>query len=193
MKFLIYIIIGWVVGLGALPTAFADSFDSKAREGVTLYNREKFDQAATKFQESQQKTPEDSNVAYNLANSHYRLGHYEEAVEAYKKSLTENTPKNLKQKSYYNMGNAYYRMGYMDEAIDSYKKPDKPDGPARAIKIYSSNREPVIMPTIPRTLKRNPVSLRIAKLLNRIPLKLLKIRIRINQIPTPLLPQLPPL
>ena len=110
------------MGLGALPTAFADSFDSKAREGVTLYNREKFDQAATKFQESQQKTPEDSNVAYNLANSHYRLGHYEEAVEAYKKSLTENTPKNLKQKSYYNMGNAYYRMGYMDEAIDSYKK-----------------------------------------------------------------------
>jgi Ca-activated chloride channel family protein len=122
MKFSLYIITGWLVWIGAIPTAFANSFDLKAREGVTLYNREKFDQAATKFQESQQKTPDDSNVAYNLANSHYRLGHYEEAVEAYKKNLTEKTPKNLKQKSYYNMGNAYYRMGYMDEAIDSYKK-----------------------------------------------------------------------
>jgi len=103
-------------------TGFADSFDSKAREGVTHYNREEFDQAATKFQESQLDQPENSNVAYNLANSHYRRGRYEEAVEAYKKALTEKTPTHLKQKSYYNMGNAYYRMGYMDEAIDSYKK-----------------------------------------------------------------------
>jgi Ca-activated chloride channel family protein len=122
MKLSIYIIAGWIVGLGIIPAAQADSFDLKAREGVTHYNREEFDQAATKFQESQLATPESSDVAYNLANSHYRLGRYEDAVEAYKKSLGEKTPTHLRQKSYYNMGNAYYRMGYMDEAIDSYKK-----------------------------------------------------------------------
>ena len=122
MKLSIYIIAGWLVGLGTIPPALADSFDSKAREGVTHYNREEFDQAVAKFQASQQEQPESPDVAYNLANSHFRLGRYEEAVEAYKKTLTEKTPKNLKQKSYYNMGNAYYRMGYMDEAIDSYKK-----------------------------------------------------------------------
>lgn len=103
-------------------TGFADSFDSKAREGVTHYNREEFDQAATKFQESQLSGPENSEVAYNLANSHYRLGRYEEAVEDYKKALSEKTTPELQQKSWYNMGNAYYRMGYMDEAIASYKK-----------------------------------------------------------------------
>jgi len=122
MKLSIYIITGWIVGFGTLPAALADSFDSKAREAVTHYNREEFDQAATKFQESQLDKPENSDVAYNLANSRYRLGRYEEAVEAYKKALTEKTPTHLKQKSYYNMGNSYYRMGYMDEAIDSYKK-----------------------------------------------------------------------
>jgi Ca-activated chloride channel family protein len=122
MKLLIYIITGCITGLGTISPSLADAFDSKAREGVTHYNREEFDQAAAKFQESQLVTPESSDVAYNLANSHYRLGRYEEAVEAYKKALTEQTPKNLKQKSWYNMGNAYYRMGYMDEAINSYKK-----------------------------------------------------------------------
>ena len=122
MKLSIYIITGWIVGFGTLPAALADSFDSKAREAVTHYNREEFDQAATKFQESQLDKPENSDVTYNLANSRYRLGRYEEAVEAYKKALTEKTPTHLKQKSYYNMGNSYYRMGYMDEAIDSYKK-----------------------------------------------------------------------
>jgi Ca-activated chloride channel homolog len=122
MKLSIYIITGWLVGLGTLSVALADSFDPKAREGITHYNREEFDQATTKFQASQLEQPENSDVAYNLANSHYRLGRYEEAVEAYKKTLTEKTPPNLKQKSWYNMGNAYYRMGYLEEAIDAYKK-----------------------------------------------------------------------
>ena len=122
MKLSIYLTTGWLVGLGALLPAFADSFDSKAREGVSHYNREEFDQAAAKFKESQLSKPESSGVAYNLANSHFRLGRYEEAVEAYKKSLSGKTPPELKQKSWYNMGNAYYRMGYMDEAIDSYIK-----------------------------------------------------------------------
>lgn len=108
--------------LMALPTTgFSDSFDSKAREGVTHYNREEFDRAASKFQASQLEKPENPNVAYNLANSHYRLGRYEEAIETYKKVLSENSPPELKQKSFFNMGNAYYRMGYLDEAIESYK------------------------------------------------------------------------
>jgi Ca-activated chloride channel homolog len=122
MKLSIYIIAGWLLGVGTLSVALADSFDPKAREGITHYNREEFDQAATKFQASQLEQPENSDVAYNLANSHYRLGRYEKAVESYKKALPEKTPSNLKQKSWYNMGNAYYRMGYLEEAIDAYKK-----------------------------------------------------------------------
>jgi Ca-activated chloride channel family protein len=109
----------WLV----LPTpGFAASLDSKAREGVTHYNREEYDQASAKFQASQLEQPDNTDVAYNLANSLYRLERYEEAVEAYKKALSEKTPSALKQKSYYNMGNAYYRMGYMEESIDAYKK-----------------------------------------------------------------------
>jgi Ca-activated chloride channel family protein len=121
MKLLIYFITGWIVGLGTIPQALADSFDSKAREGIAHYNREEYDQAAVKFRASQLERPDQSDVAYNLANSHYRLGRYEEAVEAYKKVLAEKTPPNFKYKSYYNMGNAYYRMGYLEEAMDAYK------------------------------------------------------------------------
>ena len=100
----------------------ADTFDPKAREGITHYNRKEFDRATTKFQASQLEQPDNSDVSYNLANSLYRLGRYEEAVETYKKALGEKTSPSLKQKSYYNMGNAYYRMGYLEESIDAYKK-----------------------------------------------------------------------
>lgn len=122
MKLSIYIGAGLIAGLGIVTSALADSLDSKAREGVTHYNREEFDQAAAKFEASQLEKPDNSAVAYNLANSHYRLGRYEAAVEAYRDALSENASPELRQKSWYNMGNAYYRMGYMDEAIASYKK-----------------------------------------------------------------------
>ena len=101
---------------------WAASFDSNAREGVIHYNQEEYERAATKFQQSQQKQSDNRDVAYNLANSLYRLGRYKEAVDAYKKTLDEETRPTLRQKSYYNMGNAYYRMGYMEESIDAYKK-----------------------------------------------------------------------
>ncbi|MDH3257553.1 MAG: tetratricopeptide repeat protein, partial [Nitrospinota bacterium] len=103
-------------------TGFADSFDPKAREGITHYNREEYDQAAAKFQASQLEQPDQLDVTYNLANSRYQLGRYEEAVDDYKKVITEKSPPALQQKSWYNMGNAYYRMGYLEEAIDAYKK-----------------------------------------------------------------------
>ena len=95
--------------------------DATAREGVTHYNHEEFKQAASKFESSQLEQPDNSEVAYNLANSHYRLGRYEAAVAAYRQALSATPAPELQQKSHYNMGNAYYRMGYLDEAIESYK------------------------------------------------------------------------
>lgn len=113
----------FIIVLLILPvTGLAASLDSQAREGVSLYNREEYAEAAAKFQASQLEQPDQQDVAYNLANSLYRLGRYEEAAKAYQKALTEKTPPDLKQKSYFNQGNAYYRMGYLDEAMASYKK-----------------------------------------------------------------------
>ncbi len=122
MKFSMTLAAGLIAGLGMISHALADSLDAAAREGITHYNREEFEQAASKFEASQLEQPDNSQVAYNLANSHYRLGRYEAAVEAYRQALSGTPAPKLQQKSYYNIGNAYYRMGYLDEAIESYKK-----------------------------------------------------------------------
>ncbi len=73
-------------------------FNDPAREGVTHYNREEFDPATAKFQASLAEEPDNPEVAYNLANSQYRLGRYEEAVGSFKKALTNSTPPDLRQK-----------------------------------------------------------------------------------------------
>lgn len=122
MKFSMTLAAGLIAGWGMFSHALADSLDAAAREGVTHYNREEFEQAASKFEASRLERPNNSQVAYNLANSHYRLGRYEAAVEAYGQALSGTPAAELKQKSYYNMGNAYYRMGYLDKAIESYKQ-----------------------------------------------------------------------
>ncbi len=122
MKFSMTLSAGLIAGLGMISHAVADSLYAAAREGITQYNREEFEQASAKFQESQLETPENSGVAYNLANSHYRLGRYEAAVEAYSQALSGTPAPELKQKSYYNMGNAYYRLGYLGKAVESYKQ-----------------------------------------------------------------------
>lgn len=112
-----------LMALFFLPSAgLADSFDDQAREGVTHYNREQYDQAASKFQASQLEQPGNPAVSYNLANSQYRLGQHQDAVKSFKQALTENISPELKQQAHFNMGNAYYRLGHLEKAIDSYKK-----------------------------------------------------------------------
>ena len=122
MKFSMTLAAGLIAGWGMFSHALADSLDAAAREGVTHYNREEFEHAASKFEASRLERPNNSQVAYNLANSHYLLGRYEAAVESYGQALSGSPATELKQKSYYNMGNAYYRMGYLDRAIESYKQ-----------------------------------------------------------------------
>ncbi len=100
----------------------ANSSSSALNEGITFYNQEKYKEATDKFIEAQAEDPENPNLAYNLANSNFRVGRYEQSVEEYDKALKNSNDPKLKQKSYYNQGNAYYRLGYLDKAIQSYKK-----------------------------------------------------------------------
>ncbi|NIW08643.1 MAG: tetratricopeptide repeat protein [Nitrospinaceae bacterium] len=113
----------FIPALTFLPSRiWAETFNTQAREGITHYQQEEYKQAVSKFQESQDNQPDNPQVTYNLANSQFRLGRYEAAVESYQKVLSENASPELKQKSFYNMGNAYYRIGYLDKAIESYQK-----------------------------------------------------------------------
>jgi len=111
----------FALSLFATPV-LADPFDSTAREGITLYNQEQYEPAADKFLESQANQPESPEVAYNLANSQFRLGRYEDAVKSYDRTVRQSKDPKLQQKAWYNQGNAYYRLGHLDKAIDSYKE-----------------------------------------------------------------------
>lgn len=68
----------------------AEQFDDAYRKGVAQYRAEKYDDAAESF-----AAVERPDVAaagrYNLGNSHFKLGQYDEAIKAYD-SISEDNP-----------------------------------------------------------------------------------------------------
>ncbi len=102
--------------------AFAGPFNTEAQDGVDYYNQEEYAEALKNFEAARLADPEDGNVLYNLANTHYKLGNFDSAVEALQAAESKFNDPVMKQKAQYNLGNTYYRMGNMDRAIQSYKK-----------------------------------------------------------------------
>jgi len=157
-------VLTFTLSLFASPV-LADPFDSTAREGISLYNQEQYEPAADKFLEAQVNQPESPEVTYNLANSQFRLGRYEDAVKSYDRTVQQSEDPKLQQKAWYNQGNAYYRLGHLDKAIESYKEalnlePEDRDSKfnlefsrQQLDKAQQANR---IMPRDMRRKKQNP-------------------------------------
>ncbi len=118
LKFLIATVLLTVLG----TPVFGGPFNSEAQDGVDLYNQEEYDEALKKFEAARVSDPQDGNVLYNLANTHYKLGNFDHAVEALEAAETAFKDPTMKQKTHYNRGNAYYRKGDIEQAIQSYKK-----------------------------------------------------------------------
>ena len=101
------------------------------KEGINLYNEEKFDEAISKFTDAQSFVPESNPLKFNIANTHYKKGKFPEAENSYKTAIKTDDAL-LKAKGHYNMGNTLYRQGKLKESLDFYKE---------SIKLAEENRD----------------------------------------------------
>jgi len=88
----------------------------------TLYRDGKYKESEQKFEQEYSENPEDPRIAYNMANSAYKSGNFENALSAYRQSGSLTEDPSLQQKSLYNSGNTLFRMGKLEEAEDLYRK-----------------------------------------------------------------------
>lgn len=102
--------------------ARAETIDSSIQAGITNYRQQNFEQAEINFSKAQKEQPDNPRLNYNLANSHYKNGKYQEALESYAHTTGNDTPPDLKKNSLFNSGNTLYRMGKFEESISAYKK-----------------------------------------------------------------------
>ncbi|MBI3123705.1 MAG: tetratricopeptide repeat protein [Ignavibacteriales bacterium] len=118
MKKLVYL---FFVGLTFLSSLSAQSKRSLNNDGVDLYKEKKFADAEVKFKKSLEKDPELFQGHFNLGDSYYKQGRYDEAIQSYKNSIGLTDDKEKKSKAFHNIGNSLLKQQKYQEGIEAYK------------------------------------------------------------------------
>jgi tetratricopeptide (TPR) repeat protein len=100
----------------------AQSLRGLNNDGVDLYNKKKFQDAEVNFKKGIEKDSNSFYPHYNLGDSYYKQGKFDEAMKSFEKSASKSLGKEDKSKAFYNMGNTFVKQEKYKEAIESFKK-----------------------------------------------------------------------
>ncbi len=101
---------------------YADSPRKTNKEGINLYEQERFDEALERFRSAQLDKPEEPILHHNVGVSLYKMKKYDKAIEELAKSIPEIEDTLLSSKIYYNIGNCYFKMDSLLNSIFYYQQ-----------------------------------------------------------------------
>ncbi|MFH1071372.1 MAG: tetratricopeptide repeat protein [Candidatus Glassbacteria bacterium] len=108
--------------------SWTDVFRSLPEKAEREYQAKNYDKALGLYQEAQTRNPDSDTLAYNLGNTLYQLGRFDEAAGQFGRIVEKKNPA-LEPRAIYNMGNTLFQMGrqaqkneYLQQALDSFKK-----------------------------------------------------------------------
>ena len=92
-----------------------------AHPGNNAYNDQDFSLAKSKFESELIKNPDNPNINYNLGNTYYKMGNYDQAIKAYEEALPDlNDSEQLD--AYYNIGTAHLKNNQLKDALRNYRE-----------------------------------------------------------------------
>ncbi|GJL78420.1 MAG: hypothetical protein NPINA01_14090 [Nitrospinaceae bacterium] len=100
----------------------AESVNATIRKGIDNYHQNEFEQAESNFFQATEELPDNPKLNYNLGNSRYKTGKFQEALQTYTQAMADDTPSKIKQNSLFNSGNTLFRLGKLEESAAAYKK-----------------------------------------------------------------------
>ena len=112
-----------LIGMLLFPAtkhASAAGARESVKNGLDAYEAGDYETALKQFIDAQLETPDRPEIYYNIANTYYRLGDFESALQNYREALKTEDPA-LRQKSLYNSGNTNYRLQRFEKAIENYE------------------------------------------------------------------------
>lgn len=90
-------------------------------EGNMLIDEDKFISAEKEYRRAISKNPTSVAGSYNLGNSYFKKGSYEEALYRQQQAAKMATEKNEKHKAFHNIGNILMKNKKCKEAVEAYK------------------------------------------------------------------------
>jgi len=90
-------------------------------EGNELVTNENYIAAEKEFRKAISEQPDNVAGAYNLGNSYYKKGNYEEALFRQQQAAKNATSKDNKHKAFHNIGNILMKNKQCKEAVEAYK------------------------------------------------------------------------
>jgi len=100
---------------------FAQSTRSLVNNGVDLYDKGKFVDSEVEFKKGLEKSPDNFQANFNLGDSYYREGKYEDALKNYSAALSKASMDNQRAAAYHNIGNALLKDQKVKESIGAYE------------------------------------------------------------------------
>jgi len=101
--------------------SMAQSTRSLVNNGVNLYNKGKYVDSEVEFKKGLEKTPDNFQANFDLGDSYYKEGKYEEALRNYSEALSKAATENQKAAVYHNIGNALLKDQKYRESIGAYE------------------------------------------------------------------------
>ncbi|HUU27866.1 MAG TPA: tetratricopeptide repeat protein [archaeon] len=106
---------------------WTDILKSVPERAEEAYNGKQYQKALELFQEAQTHNPDSDTLAYNLGNTLYQLGRYDDAAAQYGRILGKESP-GIAPNALYNMGNTLFQMGkqsanqeFFKNSLEAYK------------------------------------------------------------------------
>ncbi|MEO6348606.1 MAG: tetratricopeptide repeat protein [Aquaticitalea sp.] len=90
-------------------------------EGNSLVNTDDYDSAEMEYRKAISEQPNNVAGAYNLGNSYYKKGKYDEALFRQQEAAKIATSRTEKHKAFHNMGNILMKNKKCKEAVEAYK------------------------------------------------------------------------
>jgi Ca-activated chloride channel homolog len=119
MKSMLKYLIAFVIVL-LCGNLSAQTTRSSVNKGVDLYNQRKFIDSEVEFKKGLERTPDSFQGNFDLGDSYYKEGKYEEALKSYNSALSKAGSDAMKARVYHNIGNALLKDQKINESVDAY-------------------------------------------------------------------------
>jgi tetratricopeptide (TPR) repeat protein len=103
-------------------SACSPSAEKLNHDGNQAFAEQKFDDAQFSYQSAAQESPELAEPYYNLANTLYRKGGFDQAIQQIQQAISLAAEQGLAQNGLYNLGNSTYNLQNWEAAIEAYKQ-----------------------------------------------------------------------